>query len=319
MSENQQIVASKINRTFNGSNLYKDVMKTESNEKIYEDELERRRNQVWNVCVKNHLQNKGEPNAWEFFIDNKHNIVWCNIFKAASSVWMYNFNLLGGYSPYFMQKSFRVPLIVHARLKFPRPTVNQLNEALKNSLSFIIVRDPFERLLSAYRDKIEGFRNKFYKRIGRFIVFKYRTEVKPSVTQVSDIHSRLKKKQQEIGPTFSEFINYVSDSTTFDEHWAPYHSFCTPCHVNFTVIAKTETLLADSSYIIKKLHLENKLKHQSWKAINKAYDGRNTKDLLPKYFKQLTSEQLNKLLSVYRLDFELFDYDSTKYYNMVMK
>ena len=60
-----------------------------------ESELEGRRHRVWEVCVAHGLNKAGEPNAWEFFIDSTHSLVWCNIFKAASSTWLYNFNILG--------------------------------------------------------------------------------------------------------------------------------------------------------------------------------------------------------------------------------
>jgi hypothetical protein len=62
-----------------------------------ESELDRRRRRVREVCEATGLDKQGEPNAWEFFIDHRHHLVWCNIFKAASSTWMYNFNLLGMY------------------------------------------------------------------------------------------------------------------------------------------------------------------------------------------------------------------------------
>lgn len=38
-----------------------------------------------------------KPNPWEFLVDTKHHLVWCNVFKAASTSWMYNFNILAGY------------------------------------------------------------------------------------------------------------------------------------------------------------------------------------------------------------------------------
>lgn len=60
-----------------------------------ESELEERRHRVWEVCMAHGLNREGEPNAWEFFIDSSHGLVWCNIFKAASSTWLYYFNLLG--------------------------------------------------------------------------------------------------------------------------------------------------------------------------------------------------------------------------------
>jgi hypothetical protein len=60
-----------------------------------EEELTKRRKRVRDVCEATGLDRDVEPNAWEFFIDHRHHLIWCNIFKAASSTWMYNFNLLG--------------------------------------------------------------------------------------------------------------------------------------------------------------------------------------------------------------------------------
>jgi chondroitin 4-sulfotransferase 11 len=36
------------------------------------------------------------PNAWEFLVNKEYHLIWCNVFKAASTSWMYNFNLLAG-------------------------------------------------------------------------------------------------------------------------------------------------------------------------------------------------------------------------------
>lgn len=36
------------------------------------------------------------PNAREFVINYEYQLVWCNVFKAASTSWIYNFNLLIG-------------------------------------------------------------------------------------------------------------------------------------------------------------------------------------------------------------------------------
>lgn len=68
-----------------------------------------------------------KPNPWEFLINKKHHLVWCNVFKAASTSWMYNFNLLAGYSPQFLKKSNVVPLTL-ARKKYPRPSVQEVNK-----------------------------------------------------------------------------------------------------------------------------------------------------------------------------------------------
>ena len=41
-----------------------------------------------------------------------------------------------------------------ARQYYPRPTVPQLWQAMQSSISFIVARDPLERLVSGFRDKI---------------------------------------------------------------------------------------------------------------------------------------------------------------------
>lgn len=73
----------------------------------------------------------------------------------------------------FLQRTKASPLEL-ARKRFPRPSANELNEALTSSLSFLIVREPFERLLSGYRNKLESRRNKYYKLLGDQIIKDYR-------------------------------------------------------------------------------------------------------------------------------------------------
>lgn len=91
---------------------------------------------------------------------------------------MYNFNILAGYNPDFLQKSKQVPLQL-ARKKYPRPSLDHLRKALNVSTSFLIVRHPLERLLSAYRDKIEfAIPNSYHYKLGSTIVNKYRNVVR---------------------------------------------------------------------------------------------------------------------------------------------
>lgn len=60
-----------------------------------ERDFNERRQHLWEVCERNKITGKLTPNAWEFFISPGHGLTWCNVFKAASSTWMYYFNILG--------------------------------------------------------------------------------------------------------------------------------------------------------------------------------------------------------------------------------
>ncbi|XP_052899032.1 carbohydrate sulfotransferase 13-like [Anopheles moucheti] len=276
-----------------------------------ETDFNERRMMLWNVCADHRIVGKYPPNAWEFFISPGHGIAWCNIFKAASSTWMYYFNILGGYSVQYLQRTKASPIDL-ARKRFPRPTANELNDYISNTISFLIVREPFERLLSAYRNKLEGCRNKYYKLLGEQIVKKFR-KAHP-----------LKGAKTPHGPTFREFLQFLvshyRSGGRFDEHWSPVYSFCTPCSINFTLIAKMETFQRDSEYIIRQAGLETLLLNKMprykarWITNRSASDTRN---LIPRYFAQIDEKLLTDVLEIYQLDFELFGYNSTKYYSYV--
>jgi chondroitin 4-sulfotransferase 11 len=66
---------------------------------------------------------------------------------------MYIFNRLAHYPDDFLRNS-RQPPVSLAREKYKRPSKVELIEAMDESVSFLIARHPFERLVSAYRDKI---------------------------------------------------------------------------------------------------------------------------------------------------------------------
>ncbi|XP_040170684.1 carbohydrate sulfotransferase 11-like [Anopheles arabiensis] len=276
-----------------------------------ETDFNERRMVLWNVCAEHRIVGKYPPNAWEFFISPGHGIAWCNIFKAASSTWMYYFNILGGYSVQYLQRTKASPIDL-ARKRFPRPTANELNDYISNTISFLIVREPFERLLSAYRNKLEGCRNKYYKLLGEQIVKKFRKAHPPK--GVKPPH----------GPTFREFLEFLvshyRSGGRFDEHWSPVYSFCTPCSINFTLIAKMETFQRDSEYIIRQAGLETLLLNKMPRYKARWITNRSTSDtrnLIPRYFAQIDEKLLTDVLEIYQLDFELFGYNSTKYYGYV--
>uniref|UniRef100_A0A336LSE2 Carbohydrate sulfotransferase n=1 Tax=Culicoides sonorensis TaxID=179676 RepID=A0A336LSE2_CULSO len=253
-----------------------------------EHDFNERRITLQEGCAKWKLSNKFPVNSWEFFISPGHGLAWCNIFKAASSAWMYYFNILGGYNVQYLQRTKASPLEL-ARKRFPRPSQPELIEALSSSVSFLIVREPFERLLSAYRNKLEGCRNKYYKLLGEQIVRKFRRDKNNKPINNKKAH----KLSKHSGPTFKEFLQFLvhhyKTGGRFDEHWSPIYTFCTPCSINLTLIAKTETFQRDTEYIIRQAGLESLLldkmpkKKVKVKTIsNRATDGGDTKSLIPK-------------------------------------
>lgn len=207
-----------------------------------------------------------------------------------------------------------------ARRKFPRPSEEELRDVVNTPgvVSLLVVREPFVRLLSAYRDKLEKITPPYYRKLARAMM-----ENREKDNKVSGI-------VKSYGPTFYEFVSYLiknkDNSFSFDEHWAPYYHFCSPCAVNFSVIAKVETLSRDSAYVIQQLGLGYLLgrtvgdrRTRLRTVMNKSKDGRNTTTLLKYYFSQLDETMLDGLLEIYGVDFEMFGYDTNIYRKFIRK
>ena len=103
--------------------------------------------------------------------------------------------------------------------------------------------------------------------------------------------------------TFREFVLHIIDPRTrqpFDRHWRPMHELCQPCRIHYDFIGHTETMAEDSRYALSRLGIRLDLfPHQN------AHDSPNR---VNEAFAQLTESEIQRLIEVYRLDFDLFGY-----------
>ncbi|KAK7065346.1 hypothetical protein SK128_015664 [Halocaridina rubra] len=301
-----------------------------------EQELNLRKSRVREVCAKYKLgpyapagekpliKHPPTPNYDVFYIDRQDELAWCPVYKAASTSWLHNFLILGGVDEKHM-KNTKDQISHLARKVWPSLDYKDAEKAFRSCLKFMIVRHPFERLVSAYRDKLENTNigkehgvEHFYKKYGRKIVAKYRPPGKglPAIRYSQDMDDPSIPAPKGIEPTFGEFVKYIiaTDLVYYaDDHWMPYYLHCTPCLLDYDVIAKFETLERDQTYIIKEKHLESKIK-PSWKHLT---NGIKTADTIKKYFATITKKDLMGLYEKYKLDFELFGYSIDEYLSYV--
>ncbi|RVE48297.1 hypothetical protein evm_007048 [Chilo suppressalis] len=267
--------------------------------------MEARQDYMRSECSKLGLDSSSnKANAWEYLVNRQYHVIWCNVFKAASTSWMYNFNLMANYTASFLDKTKEVPLEL-ARRKYGRPTVAMIKKAQADSIAFIIVRHPLERLASGYNDKIvHAWPKSFHDKLGQKILKKYR---KVPADQ---------KAPTETHPLFEEFVSYLLDEwkakRALDMHWTPYTGFCTPCKFNFDVILKFETLDEDQRFLIQLARLQNIVKPE-WRNSGKA----NTLHDISHLYSRITKSQLDGLYKLYEYDFKIFNYTIENYYEIV--
>jgi len=176
-------------------------------------------------------------------------------------------------------------------------TEEEIKHRLDTYFKFMFVRNPFERILSAYRNKFTVSYNKYFpKRYGRDIIKKYRK--KPTVKAVND----------GIDVTFDEFIKYLLDPETerpLNAHWRQYYKLCHPCIMRYDAIGEYDTLDADMDYVLQKIGVSNIIK---FPVANRIKGRPRTTDILQKSYANISTEDIHKLWELYSVDFAMFGY-----------
>ena len=142
-------------------------------------------------------------------------IGWCRIGKVGTTAWSALF-LLMREVPLDTIRAAVANLTAHDLLKqkYPSRPSERMHmikgEHGKNYFSFLVVRHPFVRLVSAYRDKLES--------LTEYNV-RYHITDGPRMTSRRVFNSSVADN-----PTFPEFVDYLirTPPNLMDKHWAPY-------------------------------------------------------------------------------------------------
>ena len=215
-------------------------------------------------------------------------ILYCVTPKVASRQWR------------SMLRRFNKGLNVGKFSSFP---ADQQKQMLETYFKFTFVREPFERILSAYKDKFLYPREEDHRLLefhGSRILKSFRPNAsKSALEKLDDI-------------TFREFIEYLvtkgsNESTrVMDWHWDNYVNICGMCAVSYDFIGHYETFDQDLADFKEAAELSPEdAKRFGAHANNKS----ETASSLLSYYSQIPIEWIDILGQLYRASFEMFNYD----------
>ncbi|XP_038647075.1 carbohydrate sulfotransferase 14 [Scyliorhinus canicula] len=221
-------------------------------------------------------------------VNDEYKFLYCYVPKVACSNWKRVIKVLNGALDNVhvqIKMDHKNDLVFLGDLKN-----SEIKYRLKHYYKFLFVRDPMERLLSAYRNKF-GEIEAYQRRYGMEIVRRYRKNVGQS--RGDDV-------------TFTEFLQYLVDEDveTMNEHWMPIYNLCQPCAVTYDYIGSYERLQSDARHVLQRVGAPRSVEFPQRQAWYKPI----TKETLHYYLCKVPQGLLNELLPKYILDFSLYAY-----------
>uniref|UniRef100_A0A3B3IND1 Carbohydrate sulfotransferase n=1 Tax=Oryzias latipes TaxID=8090 RepID=A0A3B3IND1_ORYLA len=226
-------------------------------------------------------------------VDDQHGIIYCYIPKVACTNWKRTLIALKQNEPYPDPMSFKSNMRCDLYLFL-------LQAKLKHYTKFLFVRDPFVRLISAYRDKMLNYDQYFYEGYVRVILQRYKNQKNVPVKYNGTKRTYLK-------PSFHNFVQYIVDPRTekyapFEPHWRQMHRLCHPCLVEYDFVGHQESLQEDARQLLKMLKLEDAIKFPP------SYENMTSGNSVMEWFQGVPIEDRRKLYKIYEKDFQLFGY-----------
>ena len=327
-SEDNDIYVAKRNKTRNKETITGWMQRMENKYSKINERIKR-------ICKKFNNPIREAINETLLLVDTRHKLAGCTHAKVGSSTWWHHFiSLLSKEAKQKLEKRFGEHYGLHQsyiRDSFFALTKNQiphtpenlielylLNKFFKRNkiLTFSFVRHPFERLVSAYMDRVldkkmkgrmggddRGY-DEWYKKHHSFKSFVELVLKEYKTYCLAKIQKSYPRYQAQLYENNCEFdINL---------HWRPYASACSYCHIHFDVIGQMETFSEDARYIIQKSNLGKKISIDDIDVV-KHSTKQNTTTMTKTYFSRLTKNQIQDLYQMYRMDFEMFDFDIKSY------
>ncbi|XP_033729569.1 carbohydrate sulfotransferase 11-like isoform X2 [Pecten maximus] len=176
--------------------------------------------------------------------DSKHDFVFCMVQKIGCTFWRRVFHLLThNISDLYSIDNYKVHQETLPSLE--RLHINKTGRILQSATTALFVREPYERAVSGYLDKLFAINSYYMETLGRQIV--RMTRKNASVEALTCGHD----------VTFTEFIQYILEMKrknkieSIDHHFTPIYIHCSPCAVKYDFIGRMENFQEDTTAIFK--------------------------------------------------------------------
>ncbi|XP_070686280.1 carbohydrate sulfotransferase 8-like [Pempheris klunzingeri] len=263
---------------------------------------ESRRRLLADVCAKYQPgvaeQRVSQRQVSRVYVEDRSRLLYCEVPKAGCSNWKRVLMVLGGSATSTRDIPHDAAHYANHLRRLESYDRAGIAERLRSYTKVLFIREPFERLVSAFRDKFESPNSYYHPVFGRPIISRYRANA---------THTALRTGA---GVTFREFIQYLLDvrrPVGMDIHWEPVSQLCNPCLLRYNFIGKFESLEEEANFLLQSIGAPRNLTFPDFKDRNPLAE-RTSSKITQRYFAQLNSTERQKAFDFYYMDYLMFNY-----------
>ncbi|KAL7885562.1 hypothetical protein AOLI_G00058570 [Acnodon oligacanthus] len=261
-----------------------------------------RRRLMREVCAKYRSSSSAKAvtrqHVSRIYVEDTHKLLYCEVPKAGCSNWKRVLMVLQG-------QAVSTGEIQHEQVHYGNH-LKRLDSfdrqgiayRLKTYTKVLFLREPFERLVSAFRDKFESPNSYYHPVFGKPIISKYRSNASQLALRTGE------------GVTFKEFVQYLLDvhrPVGMDIHWEPVVQLCSPCLIDYDFIGKFETIEEEANMLLRRIGAPANLTFPSFKDRN-PNAARTSARITQEYFSQLNLTERQRTYDFYFMDYLMFNY-----------
>ncbi|XP_068726293.1 carbohydrate sulfotransferase 11-like isoform X4 [Montipora capricornis] len=221
-----------------------------------------------------------------FMVNEKYKVLYCYIPKVACTQWNKVFLAL--------KERPNVHLDIHNPGNYKWLNKGYSDEEIKWRLQtyfkFVFVREPFERLLSAYQDKFVETPDIHYME-------RYATKIKGNFK-----HYMYTDRSSDNELTFKKFIYYITSiGFNNDRHWATYESLCLPCDIQYDFIGHFNDMQEEARHVLRQTGMDKEVTFSPFLS-------HNTSSKMLANFATIPKAKILQLAKLFEKDYQMFNY-----------
>ncbi|XP_012630596.2 carbohydrate sulfotransferase 8 [Microcebus murinus] len=232
------------------------------------------------------------------FVEDRHRVLYCEVPKAGCSNWKRVLMVLAGLASSAADIQHNTVHYGGALRRLDTFDRQGILHRLGTYTKMLFVREPFERLVSAFRDKFEHPNSYYHPVFGKAILARYRANASREALRTG------------AGVRFPEFVQYLLDvhrPVGMDIHWDHVSRLCSPCLIDYDFVGKFESMEDDANFFLSLIRAPRNLTFPRFKDRH-SQEARTTAGITHRYFAQLSALQRQRAYDFYYMDYLMFNY-----------